>query len=137
MAKFSKNNFRLIIEEIEDSESYGENIWIAIGILEIMYDDYAGILDHYFHLEKKDRNIDKLWEDLNDSPLGPETKKALKNLSNKLWKENYQQHNYKTYTIPTGPRDSVYPKITWTDDDNLSNKSTRATFANTIPPERG
>lgn len=30
-----------------------------------MYDDYAGILDQYFHLEKKDRDIDKLWDKIN------------------------------------------------------------------------
>ena len=131
MAKFSKNNFRLIIEEIEDSESYGENIWIAVGILEIMYDDYAGILDQYFHLEKKDRDIDKLWDKINKNHVGtlsvPTPKKE----------GSWWFYDCKPYTIPTGPCDPVYPKITWTCDDNLSNTSTRATFANTIPPERG
>ena len=131
MAKFSKNNFRLIIEEIEDSESYGENIWIAVGILEIMYDDYAGILDQYFHLEKKDRDIDKLWDKINKNHVGtlsvPTPKKE----------GSWWFYDCKPYTLPTGPRDSVYPKITWTCDDNLSKISTRATLANTIPPKEG
>lgn len=130
MAKFSKNNFRLIIEEIEDSESYGENIWIAVGILEIMYDDYAGILDRYFHLEKKDRDIDKLWDEINKISVGTLTVPTPQ-------KKDYWFYDCKPYTIPTGPRDPVYPKITWTCDDVLSNKSTRAIFADTIPPERG
>lgn len=82
MAKFSKNNFVMIIHEIEDMEAADQNIWVPIGILEIMYDDYMGIIDKYFH--SKDRDIDKLWENLDGSPLGPETKKALKDLSNKL-----------------------------------------------------
>ena len=47
MAKFSKNNFRLIIEEIEDSESYGENIWIAVGILEIIKAYHDGGFEGY------------------------------------------------------------------------------------------
>lgn len=129
MAKFSKNNFRLIIEEIEDSESYGENIWIAVGILEIMYDDYAGILDRYFHLEKKDRNIDKLWDEINKISVGtlsvPTPKKE----------GSWWFYDGKPYIVPTGPCDPVYLKITWTCDDNLSNVSTRATLANTIPPK--
>ena len=130
MAKFSKNNFRLIIEEIEDSESYGENIWIAVGILEIMYDDYVGILDQYFHLEKKDRDIDKLWDKINKISVGTLSVPTPQ-------KKDYWWYDYKPYTVPTGPRDPVYPKITWTCDDNLSNVSTRAIFADTIPPERG
>ena len=128
MAKFSKNNFRLIIEEIEDSESYGENIWIAVGILEIMYDDYAGILDHYFHLEKKDRDIDKLWDKINKNHVGTLSVPTPQ-------KKDYWWYDYKPYTVPTGPCDPVYPKIIWTCDDNLSNTSTRATLANTIPPK--
>lgn len=72
----------MIIHEIEDMEAADQNIWVPIGILEIMYDDYAGIIDKYFHSENRD--IDKLWEDLDGSPLGPETKKALKDLNNKL-----------------------------------------------------
>lgn len=125
----------MIVHEIEDMEAADQNIWVPIGILEIMYDDYAGIIDKYFH--SKDRDIDKLWEDLDGFPLGPETKKALKDLSNRLWKEDYQRYDYKPYTIPTGPCDPTYPKITWTCDDNLDKKSTRAFYADTIPPERG
>ena len=55
MAKFSKNNFKLIIREIEDMEAADQNIWIPIGILEIMYDDYYGLIDEYFHSKKDQR----------------------------------------------------------------------------------
>ena len=109
----------MIIHEIEEMEAADQNIWVPIGILEIMYNDYTGIIDNYFH--SKDRDIDKLWEDLNGSSLGSETKKALQDLSNKFWEkpENYT------------------PKVTWTCEDNLnlSNESNRA-YINTIPPER-
>ena len=105
MAKFSKNNFIMIIHEIEDMEAADQNIWVPIGILEIMYDDYAGIIDRYFH--SKDRDIEKLWEDLDGFPLGPETKKALKDLSNKLWREDYQKEPI-----------NLTPKITWKRDGN-------------------
>ena len=40
MAKFSKNNFKLIVREIEKMQAANENIDIPIGILEVMYDDY-------------------------------------------------------------------------------------------------
>lgn len=64
MAKFSKANFILIINEIEEMEDTFQNIWVPIGILEMMYDDYIGIIDRYFHSEKSERNIDALWYDL-------------------------------------------------------------------------
>lgn len=65
MAKFSTNNFKMIIHEIEDMEAADQNIWIPIGILEIMYDDYMGYIDSYFHLNKEKRDIDQLWSYLN------------------------------------------------------------------------
>ena len=116
----------MIIHEIEDMEAADQNIWVPIGILEIMYDDYAGIIDKYFHSE--DRDIEKLWEDLDGFPLGPETKKALKDLSNKLWKEDYQQHDDRPYTAPIKLHDPVCPKINdapwWgTNKNNLKYKS--------------
>lgn len=58
----------MIIHEIEDMEAADQNIWVPIGILEIMYDDYAGIIDKYFH--SKDRDIDKLWEEINKISVG-------------------------------------------------------------------
>ena len=61
LAKFSKNNFKLIIQEIEDMEAADENIWIPIGILEMMYDDYAGLIDQYFHTRSEKRNVDRLY----------------------------------------------------------------------------
>ena len=60
MAKFSKNNFKLIITEIENAEAADENIWIAIGILETMYDDDFGAIDQYFHTEKDQRDFELL-----------------------------------------------------------------------------
>ena len=64
MAKFSKNNFKLIVREIEKMQAANENIDIPIGILEAMYDDYWGYIDDFFHLEDKitDYDIDDLFE---------------------------------------------------------------------------
>lgn len=42
MAKFSKNNFKLIMREIEKMQAENENIDVPIGILEVMYDDDFG-----------------------------------------------------------------------------------------------
>ena len=57
MAKFSKNNFHMIIDEIQDMEKENQNIWVPAGILERMYDNYIDI-DDYFHSDPKDRNIE-------------------------------------------------------------------------------
>ena len=65
LAKFSKNNFKLIIHEIEDMEAADQNIWVPIGILEYMFDDYMGYIDNYFHQNKEKRDIDQLWSYLN------------------------------------------------------------------------
>lgn len=54
MSKFSKKNFKLILQEIEKMQAADENINIPIGILECMYDDYQGYIDNYFYEEKID-----------------------------------------------------------------------------------
>ena len=65
MSKFSKNNFYMVIHEIEEMEKQDQNIWVPIGILEIMYDDNKGWLDFWFHNEPDLRNIEWLWDKLN------------------------------------------------------------------------
>lgn len=65
MSKFSKNNFYMVIHEIEEMEKQDQNIWVPIGILEIMYDDKKGWLDFWFHNEPDLRNIEWLWDKLN------------------------------------------------------------------------
>ncbi len=65
MSKFSKNNFYMVIHEIEEMEKQYQNIWVPIGILEIMYNDDKGWLDFWFHKEPSLRNIEWLWNKLN------------------------------------------------------------------------
>ena len=65
MAKFSKNNFVMVIREIETMEAADQNIWVPIGILEYMFDDYIGYIDNYFHSDPSIRDIDQLWSCLN------------------------------------------------------------------------
>ena len=63
MSKFTEENFKRIIQEIEISEKDDENnIWLPIGILEVMYDDDMGCIDKYFWSPKETRDINKLWE---------------------------------------------------------------------------
>ena len=64
MSRFTKTNFKRIIKEIEDAESRGDNFWIPVGILEVMYDDDYGWIDEHFHTESLYRNVDKLWDKL-------------------------------------------------------------------------
>lgn len=64
MSKITKQNFEKIIAEIESMEIKEENIWIPIGILEIMYDDDIGYIDEYFHKESKFRDLNMLWDNL-------------------------------------------------------------------------
>ena len=64
MAEFLKNNFRMVIKEIEDMEFKNENIWVPIGILEYMFEDDIGYIDQYFHSKKEERNIDLLYLNL-------------------------------------------------------------------------
>ena len=66
MAKFSKNNFHMIINEIQDMEKEDQNIWVPVGCLEMMYEDDFGLIDYYFHSDPQDRNIDWLWKQLNN-----------------------------------------------------------------------
>ena len=69
MARFSKNNFKMIIREIEAMEAADQNIWVPIGILEYMFDDYIGYIDNYFHRDKSKRDITELWSSLNACKL--------------------------------------------------------------------
>lgn len=65
MSRFNYKNFKRIIEEIELVEGEQGNIWLPIGILEIMYDDDCGYIDQYFHTHPRNkRKIDKLWDKL-------------------------------------------------------------------------
>lgn len=63
MAQFDKNNFKNIISEIEQMETKKENIWVPIGILEYMYNDFKGYIDNYFSIESN-RDVDQLWDNL-------------------------------------------------------------------------
>lgn len=62
MSRFSKSNFIKIIREIEEMERNKENIWVPIGLLEVMYEDDYGWIDKYFStsLETRD-SVDMLW----------------------------------------------------------------------------
>lgn len=64
MSRFTKNNFNCVIREIENAETADENIWIAVGILEMMYDDDCGYIDQYFHSSKVKRDKEDLWAKL-------------------------------------------------------------------------
>lgn len=66
MAKFSKNNFKLIIREIEDMEAADQNIWIPISLLEIIQEDIYGVINQFFEKPVKERDFNLLWEQLND-----------------------------------------------------------------------
>lgn len=61
LAIFNKQNFEEIIYNIELMEKEHQNIWVPIGILEMMYDDYAGLIDQYFHTRSEKRNVDRLY----------------------------------------------------------------------------
>ena len=41
-------------------EISNQNIWLPIGILERMYDNYVDI-DDYFHLPREERKVNWLW----------------------------------------------------------------------------
>ena len=64
MARFSKNNFKLIMKEIKKMQAANENIDVPIGILEIMFDDYWGRIDYYFHSDNNEDEIDALYDSL-------------------------------------------------------------------------
>ena len=61
MSRFCKKNFERIIAEIEKSERKGDNYWLPIGILEIMYDDDCGYIDEYFEKQPQYRDSNELW----------------------------------------------------------------------------
>ena len=64
MSKFTKNNFCKIIQEIESMKEQDENIWVPVGILEVMYDDDKGYIDSYFYSQTKKeyKHREALWE---------------------------------------------------------------------------
>ena len=64
MSKFRKANLNLILDEIEIMEINNENIWVPIGILEMMYDDDKGAFDCYFHTHYSERNREWLFKQL-------------------------------------------------------------------------
>lgn len=41
-----------------------ENIDVPIGILEVMFDDYWGCIDYYFHSDNNEDEIDTLYDSL-------------------------------------------------------------------------
>ena len=55
----------MVIREIETMESAGQNIWVPIGILEVMYNDFKGCIDYYFHSDPELRSIEWLWNEIN------------------------------------------------------------------------
>ena len=42
MSRFKYPQFEQVIRVIEQMEERNENIWVAVGILEVMYDDDCG-----------------------------------------------------------------------------------------------
>lgn len=64
MSKFRKANLNLILNEIEIMEANDENIWVPVGILEMMYDDDKGAFDYYFHARQSERNREWLFKHL-------------------------------------------------------------------------
>ena len=59
MSKLTKEQFFSVIynlEKIEDTD----NIWVAVGILERMYNDDIGYIDNYFHNYWENRDIEDL-----------------------------------------------------------------------------
>ena len=64
MSRFNEKNFYNIIDKIETMEVHNENIWVPVGILEVMYDDNYGYIDNFFHKEFFDRNVVNLWWNL-------------------------------------------------------------------------
>lgn len=67
MSRFNEKNFYQVISLIESMEMRKQNIWIPVGILEVMYDDDIGYIDNYFQTSKFDRNKEKLWQNLNQN----------------------------------------------------------------------
>lgn len=64
MSRFNEENFYQIISAIETMDTPHDQ-GVAIGILEVMYDDDIGYIDNYFQTSKFDRDKEKLWKNLN------------------------------------------------------------------------
>ena len=69
MSRFKEEQFYQIIDNIEKAEFRDEDIWIAVGILEMMYDDDCGWIDKYFYLTPQKRCKKDLWKKLQDHIL--------------------------------------------------------------------
>lgn len=53
------------MKEIEKMQAADENIDVPIGILEVMFDDYWGCIDYYFHSDEDDKDdVDQLYDSL-------------------------------------------------------------------------
>lgn len=77
MSRFHKGQFFQVIQQIEEMEKNDENIWVAIGILEYMFDDDCGYIDQYFHTPFNERNDEQLWDELCDHLQYIEIKKFV------------------------------------------------------------
>ena len=77
MSRFRRPLFHQIIKNIEEEERNGGNIWIAIGILEYMFDDDCGYIDQYFHTPFNERDDEQLWNELCDHLQYIEIKKFV------------------------------------------------------------
>ena len=64
MSKLTKEQFKSVIYNLERIENT-DDIWVAIGILERMYDDDIGYIDNFFHNHWECRDIEDLWEKIN------------------------------------------------------------------------
>lgn len=62
--KISRANFFYILNEIEVMEVNEENIWLPIGLLELLVEDNIGFIDHYFHSPQKFRDREELWNNI-------------------------------------------------------------------------
>ena len=66
MTRFNKWEFKQIIENLERDEMNDDNVWVAVGILERMYNDDCGYIDEFFSTNFVNRNWEKLWDKLQD-----------------------------------------------------------------------
>lgn len=62
MSKFNEENFYQIISEIKTMDTLHDQ-GVAIGILEYMYDDDVGLIDHFFF--ERTQKVTELWNNLN------------------------------------------------------------------------
>ena len=66
MSRLNKWEFKQVIENLERDEMKDDNIWVAIGILERMFNDDCGWIDEYFNTSFVARNWENLWDKLQD-----------------------------------------------------------------------